>query len=132
MVMRNKLLPVLAATLVAGATLSGVSHADQMSQEIFDETRPNGASMVLDAVVVRPVMVGATLVGGALYVAALPFTLAGGTADTVWSEIVEQPATQAFIRCLGCTPAQHERAKAERQMELAQEAAAQPQAAAKN
>lgn len=118
MVMRNRLLvPVLASTLAVGALLSGVSHADQRTEEIFNEDRPSGGAMVLDALVARPVLAVGTIVGAGLYVVTVPFSLLGGNAGQSFDTLVVAPAESLLVRCLGCSPVQHERMSEERRAE---------------
>ncbi len=65
--------------------------------------RPSPPAMVADAILMRPVMLGATLLGSAVYVIALPFSLMGGNAEEVGRNLVVKPFKATFIRCLGCT-----------------------------
>lgn len=113
MVKRNKLLvTALAATLAAASSMSGVARAE--SAATFGDARPGGISMMADALIARPFLMGATAIGAGLFTLSLPFTLVGGTTDHTWDTLVVTPAEAAFVRCLGCTPVQHERARAER------------------
>lgn len=100
--------------LAATVSVSGPAHADQMSKEIFAEDRVSGSSMALDALIARPLLVGATLGGAAMFVVTAPFSLVGGTTGSTWRSLVVTPADAAFLRCLGCTPVQDERVRAER------------------
>lgn len=108
----SKLLASLA--LAATVSISGQAQADQMSQQIFAEDRVSGSAMALDALVARPLLVGATIGGAALFVVTAPFSLVGGTTSATWHSLVATPADAAFLRCLGCTPVQDERVRAER------------------
>lgn len=121
----NKLLAMsLAATLATGSALTSVAHADQLSDVVFDEAQPRGGSIVVDALIARPILTASTVVGSALFIASLPFSLPGGTVANTWDTLVLTPSEQAFIRCLGCTPTQHERIRAERKTaQLAEDAA---------
>lgn len=125
MVKGKKLLAMsLAVTMAASTALSGVARADQMSDDIFDESRPKGGSMIMDALIARPLLAGATVVGAAFFVVSMPFSLVGGTVGHTWERMVLTPGEQAFIRCLGCTPVQHERIRSERKTaQLADDAA---------
>ena len=110
-----------AAAMLAGAiaaTISVPARADQYSNEIMGEDHVSGGAMFLDAVVARPVLVVSTGIGGILFLAASPFAMAGGNLEQTWNALVGGPAEQAFSRCLGCTPVQHDRARASRQTEL--------------
>lgn len=63
---------------------------------------PSAGAMVADAVVARPVLLGFTVVGTALYLVTLPFSWAGGNADEAAEQLVIGPAKSTFVRCLGC------------------------------
>lgn len=105
----------LSVTLLA-SSLSGVARADQYAEELFQKDDVSGAAMILDAFFVRPVMAAATVVGGALFVVSAPFAMAGGTTETTWDTFVSTPADNLFIRCLGCTPVQHDQIETDRKM----------------
>lgn len=103
----------LAATLAAGSTLSNVAQADQMSDQVFDESRPSGGAMVVDTLIARPILIAGTLIGAGLFVISVPFSLLGGNPRGALHALVATPAESAFLRCLGCTPVQNERMAAE-------------------
>lgn len=71
------------------------------AQEI-DES-PSAAAMVFDGLIVRPITLVATVVGTAIWVVTLPFSLLGGNAGDAAETLVLTPAEATFIRCLGCT-----------------------------
>ena len=52
--------------------------------------------------VARPVLFVATVLGTALYVVTLPFTLGGGNAGAAGKALVLGPGESTFVRCLGC------------------------------
>jgi hypothetical protein len=60
--------------------------------------------MVVDLLLVRPVMVATTVVGAALYVISLPFSLPGGNAAQAGQRLVVEPAQFTFSRPLGEFP----------------------------
>ena len=66
------------------------------------EEKPSAAAMMGDLVIVRPVMLGLTILGSAAYLVSLPFTLMGGNADEAGKTLVVDPAKTTFVRCLGC------------------------------
>ncbi len=110
MVKGNKTLAMtLAATLAAGSLLSSGAQADQMTDQIFDESKPSAAAMLLDTVVARPLLIVATVGGAAITLVSLPFSLLGGNTGDVANSWIMTPGKAAFFRCLGCTPAQDER-----------------------
>ncbi|MHB1052982.1 MAG: hypothetical protein ACYCZT_07925 [Thiobacillus sp.] len=57
--------------------------------------------MVVDAVVMRPLGLAATLVGAVLTVVALPFTIPSGSVKSSARELVVKPAEYTFKRPLG-------------------------------
>jgi hypothetical protein len=56
-----------------------------------------------DALVVRPVLLAATLAGAGIFVAGLPFFI-GADPGRGFEMLVAEPARAAFTRCLGCEP----------------------------
>lgn len=109
----------LVAAAVLASTVSLPVHADQYSDQIFGEDHVSGGAILMDAAIARPVLLVGTVVGASLFIVSAPFSLAGGNVGTAWGTLVGVPAEHAFSRCLGCTPVQHERAKAARETELA-------------
>lgn len=109
---------VSAALLAAAVSVSAPAQADQISSEMMGEDYVSGGAILLDTVVARPALVLGTGVGVVLFVVASPFAMAGGNLEQTWNTLVGTPAEQAFSRCLGCTPVQHDRAKAARETEL--------------
>lgn len=86
----------MAATLGLGVLSGGTCLAnDAESQEI------TGGEMFADAVVVRPMMVGATVVGFAAWVVTLPFTIPSGSAADAGKSWVVDPLGYTFNRPLG-------------------------------
>ncbi len=78
-------------------TLPMHSHAE----EIFET--PSAIEMMLDGLVVRPITLVATVLGTALWVVTLPFSLLGGNAGDAAENFILVPARATFIRCLGCS-----------------------------
>ncbi len=73
------------------------------------EDTPSGGAMVADAVIARPLLLVATVLGTGLYVVSLPFSLAGGNAADAGQALVLEPAKNTFVRCLGCRKAGYQR-----------------------
>lgn len=67
------------------------------------EENPSAMAMAGDAIFVRPVLLGMTIVGAAIYVVSLPFSALGGNMDEAGQTLVVGPAKATFVRCLGCT-----------------------------
>lgn len=57
--------------------------------------------MVVDAVVMRPLGLAATIVGTVLTVVALPFTIPSGSVESSARELIVKPAEYTFQRPLG-------------------------------
>ena len=97
MVNKKKLMAyAMAATLGLGVFSGGTCLAyDAESEEI------TGGEMFADAVVVRPMMVGATVVGFAAWVVTLPFTIPSGSAADAGKSWVVDPLGYTFNRPLG-------------------------------
>jgi hypothetical protein len=84
----------LAACLLVFAS-SG--HAREVDQT------PSALAMSGDALFARPVLFATTVVGSAVYLVSLPFSLLGGNEDEARKVLVYGPAKATFKRCLGCT-----------------------------
>ena len=95
----------LAISMAFGAMSPVAAQASQMDD--IDGNRPGEIAMIADTVLVRPLMLGATIAGTAVYTVSLPFTLLGKNEDEAAEVLVKTPARSTFLRCLGCTPAQN-------------------------
>lgn len=82
--------------------LSSWSFAQTSSSNKVEED-PSALAMTADALVVRPIMFGVTVVGSALWLVSLPFSAAGGNIEQAGQTLVVKPALNTFVRCLGCT-----------------------------
>ena len=67
------------------------------------EEQPSALAMAGDAIFVRPVLLGMTILGTAVYIVSLPFSALGGNMDEAGETLVIGPAKATFVRCLGCT-----------------------------
>ncbi len=83
--------------------LMAVLLAPQMAYSQAVEENPSAVAMAGDLIIARPLLLGATVLGTAIYVVSLPFSLAGGNAIEAGETLVLGPAESTFIRCLGCT-----------------------------
>lgn len=66
------------------------------------EDEPGAGTMIMDAVVARPVGLLITTVGAAAFVVSLPFSALGGNVDKAAEALVLAPGRMTFTRCLGC------------------------------
>lgn len=98
--MRSKFTRALSASLI---TLT-LSFAAGAQANTLDE-KPSALAMTGDALFARPALLAMTAVGGAVYLASLPFSLLGGNAGEAGDVLVIEPAKATFVRCLGCTMA---------------------------
>lgn len=88
------LISALAVCLLA---FSSVGHAQAIDEE------PSALAMTGDALFARPALFVTTVVGSAVYLVSLPFSLLGGNAAEAGETLVVGPAKATFVRCLGCT-----------------------------
>ena len=95
--MNLKALSTKAIVLTSCLAMAGVGYAKDGEIE-----EPSGAAMAVDLVVVRPVMLGVTILGTAAFVVSLPFTAAGGNVKQAADTLVVGPGETTFVRCLGC------------------------------
>lgn len=91
------------------ASLTAVLAMPQMTlaQQGFED--PSALAMASDLIIARPVGLVTTVIGSALYVVSLPFSLAGGNAKAAANTLVIGPARTTFVRCLGCTQPGYQR-----------------------
>lgn len=83
------------------ALLSVASGVTADSATVLEED-PSAGAMTADLLLVRPLMLVATVVGGAVWLVSSPFSAAGGNAQTAADTLVVGPAKNTFVRCLGC------------------------------
>ncbi|MDP2031412.1 MAG: hypothetical protein Q8K12_17400 [Thiobacillus sp.] len=93
--MKNRISSVI---LVVFLTTAPSFSAAQQNGTISGD---KGTDMVVDAVVMRPLGLVATLVGAVLTVVALPFTIPSGSVESSARELIVKPAEYTFTRPLG-------------------------------
>lgn len=92
-------------SLVAACCLSLSLPMAAMAEESTTVVeQPSGVAMTAD-LIARPVLLGVTVVGSAIWLLGLPFTAAGGNIKQSADVLVGEPAKNTFVRCLGCTNA---------------------------
>ena len=96
--LQNKALAKIAAVVMMMTMLLPASSFAATIDE-----RPTPASMVLDAIFARPVMLVGTVLGAGIFTATLPVSLLGGNATEAGEKLVVTPFKGTFLRCLGCT-----------------------------
>ena len=92
--MSKKLFLGLLALLLAAIPLSAAAAPGSVSGD-------PAADMVVDIVVMRPLGLVTTVVGAALTVLALPFTIPSGSVKASANALIVEPARYTFERPLG-------------------------------
>jgi len=89
------LVMIVAAALIA-VPCGGVLAQDQP----YVKDRDPGA-MTADLVLARPVGLAAIVVGTAVFVLSIPFSVIGGNTGQAWQKLVMDPTEYTFVRPLG-------------------------------
>ncbi|MFW5635726.1 MAG: hypothetical protein ACOC3A_03645 [Thermodesulfobacteriota bacterium] len=72
------------------------------AQDPFEEHKETTAGfMILDLLLVRPASLGATVIGSAVWLVALPFTAPAGETGYSLEKLIKEPAKYTFTRSLG-------------------------------
>ena len=71
------------------------------AQETHTGKSPDGAEMIVDFVIARPIGIVATVLGTVFFVISWPFSALGGNSDEAWESMVVAPAEYTFSRPLG-------------------------------
>lgn len=100
------ILLVRRAFVVAVVVLSLVVAMPALAGDNSDAPAPSAVAMAIDAVVVRPVSLVATVAGTGLFIVSLPFSLLGHNTDKAGERLVAEPAKYTFARPLGNFDAQ--------------------------
>jgi hypothetical protein len=90
---RQSLVALVAAALLATsplATAADVRYGD-----------PNFSTMLIDGALARPLGLGATVVGTAIWIVTLPFSALGGNVGEAADKLIVEPARFTFVRPLG-------------------------------
>lgn len=104
----KRTLAIFISSCVISMGLPHLSHAESMNQEQYEQLMysksqpPSTLSMTADLLVARPLLVGATALGAAVFVVSLPFSLLGNNVADAADKLVATPGKAAFFRCLGC------------------------------
>lgn len=95
---------VTAASLALALAVTGIpAVAGSGADPYHDEETPAAYAMVADAVIARPLLLAATVIGTGVFVLTLPFTLASGSVGKAGKALVVEPGEATFVRCLGCS-----------------------------
>lgn len=88
--------------LVAAATACAVLAVSPATLAAgYVDDRPSFAAMFADGLLVRPLGLGAMVLGAATWVVTLPFSALGGNVDEATQKLVVEPAQFTFTRPLG-------------------------------
>ena len=87
-------------TLATALSLSCLAFAGTATSTEYDQADPSPYIMFWD-LVSRPMTAAATVVGGAVWVVSLPFSLIGGNAGEAGEALVAEPFNYTFARPLG-------------------------------
>lgn len=91
------------ALLIAAVLALPVRAGTDQEDPVYSANAPKGFSAVGDFFIARPLLIGATVIGSALFLVSLPFSLASGSVGSTAESLVLEPGREAFVRCLGCT-----------------------------
>ena len=92
---------LLRRIIILTAVMALVFPASGYSSTI--EEQPSALAMTGDALLLRPVLLGVTIIGTAVFIVSLPFSALGGNVAEAGETLVVGPAQATFVRCLGCT-----------------------------
>lgn len=87
--------------LILAAFMAAPFHALAGTDEDLRDPQINGAYMVGDALIARPLGIVATVAGFALFIVSSPFSLISSSAGDAWDGMVVYPAKFTFSRRLG-------------------------------
>ena len=94
---RRSLVCVMVMVLVC--TTTGFSAFAEGELQL--DNKAPAESMIADFVVMRPLGIGATVVGTAFFIVSLPFSALGRNTGTAWNKMVADPFAFTFARPLG-------------------------------
>lgn len=97
--MNRKLKPLVVFLTVFALVV--VPCATGLAYELDQDDDLVAGKMAADALVVRPLGLCATVIGGALFIISLPFSALGGNTQAAFDYLVEAPFTYTFNRPLG-------------------------------
>jgi hypothetical protein len=92
---KTTILLVAVALVVVPLGSSVLADIDDTEKEV------TSGKMAADLILVRPLGIVATLLGGGIFVLALPFSALGGNVSETWDRLFMDPAKFTFQRPLG-------------------------------
>lgn len=91
--------------VVSSLMMVGKGWAEEVVDEASATERPGYGVAIADALVIRPFLLAATVVGTVVWVVTSPVTAITGTIGEAGQTLVLEPGAATFYRCLGCTEA---------------------------
>lgn len=91
--------PRQALVAVLGTALLVTSPLAMADTVRYDD--PTYSSMLIDGAIARPLGLGATVVGTAIWIVTLPFSALGGNVREATDKLIVEPARFTFTRPLG-------------------------------
>jgi len=88
-------------TIVALAVTAALVAPQAVLAGGYVDERPGFEAMFFDGLIVRPLGLGATVLGAATWVVTLPFSALGGNVGEATEKLVADPARFTFTRPLG-------------------------------
>ncbi len=95
----NSLIPRKPLAALVATALLAASPIAQASNVRYGD--PTYGAMFVDGFVARPLGLGATVVGTAIWIVTLPFSAIGGNVSEATDRLIVDPARFTFVRPLG-------------------------------
>ncbi|NOY69737.1 MAG: hypothetical protein GXP53_09680 [Deltaproteobacteria bacterium] len=92
---------LMAVTFLVAALLVSVPGTSAIAAEFDESPQVNGAGMIVDFFVARPIGLFSTIGGTAMFIVSLPFSALGGNVEAAAKQMVVIPARYTFLRPLG-------------------------------
>lgn len=87
--------------MMVAALVCATTGIPAFAQEEEQDKQVESGMMAADALVVRPLGIIATVIGGVVFVVSLPFSALGGNTGPAYENLVAEPARFTFNRPLG-------------------------------
>jgi hypothetical protein len=92
-----------AAMLVLASTSAAALDDSDAKFSTENDTTPSSGAIAMDVLVLRPLSLAGTLLGGVVFLAGLPFEAASGNVPGAAHRLVGEPAAYTFTRPIGQT-----------------------------
>lgn len=94
-ILKSTIVLLTALALIAGPGMTCFAQELELDDDVI------AGKMTGDALVVRPLGLAATIIGGAIFVVSLPFSALGGNTEPAFNYLLADPFTFTFNRPLG-------------------------------